>query len=165
MAGSFPTEHDGRHLVERVSSDDPTISKLNWCRPLDHIHSTRVVCRNVATIGTGKSATGDVSVLLIGLPTPQDLFKKLWPKVPAFIQVKITRWAKLKSEGPIANEIRDYVKQALDALPIPIPSFFINSVANVAIPPLVKYILGALGSAVGPVSLLSINTGLNKIIE
>ena len=56
-------------------------------------------------------------------------------------------------EGPIAFEIRDYVKQALQV--IRIPAFFLNSVVNVVIPPLVTHILAILGAPVWPVSLLS----------
>lgn len=166
---SFPTEHDGRYLVARVYSRDPTIGKLNWCRSLDHVLSIRVACRNlrVATIRTSETTNAeaeDISALSIGLPTTKFLFDKLWPMLPDFIRAKVTRWAKLKMEGPIAYEIREYVKQFLLILPLSIPAFFVNSMAHVVIPPLVQHILRAL-DPVGPVSLLSITTRLINRIQ
>ena len=79
--------------------------------------------------------------MLFGLPTPKDLYNLVWKLLPAYVRSKVTEWAKKGLEGPIANEIRDFVKTALGLLPIPIPSFFINSVVNLVIPPLVKYII------------------------
>lgn len=75
--------------------------------------------------------------------------------MPNSKQAKVTRWAKSDGEGQIAFEIRDYVKQVLLTLPIPIPEFFVNSVANVVIPVLAKYIVVR---AVGPISLCSPST-------
>lgn len=168
VAETFPTEHDGRHFVSRVYHKDPTLSKLNWCRTLDYLHSLRVVCRNHGNNETSKIAkagTDDVPVVLLGLPSPEDLFKRLWDDLPDFIRAKIAQWAKSKMEGPIANQIRDAVKKVLLNLPLPIPHFFVNAVVNIVIPPLVKHILVFLGSPVGPVSLLSAKTMLINIIE
>ncbi|KAI1176106.1 hypothetical protein F4777DRAFT_547823 [Nemania sp. FL0916] len=58
---------------------------------------------------------------------------------------RIKQWVKEKKQGPIAQEITTYVKRALTALPIPVPAIFINTVANVVIPPLVSFIMSKLG--------------------
>ena len=108
--------------------------------------------------GVLEHGTDEVPIVLLGLPGPAELFQKLWEKVPEFIRAKLTNWAKSKMEGPIAFEIRDYVKQVLHKLPIPIPDFFLNSVANIAIPPLVTFIIKTFGP-VRPVSLLSSTRG------
>ena len=168
LDGFFPTETEARYLLTRVSAKDMTKTKLNWCRSLDHIQATRAICRNHGSFGVINFANAagkeGIPVVLLGLPTPRDLFNKVWSIVPEHIRSKVTEWARKKMEGPIAFEIRDYVKQGLGLLPIPIPPFFLNSVCNVAIPALVKFILGALGP-VGHVPLLSINTWLINIIE
>lgn len=164
MASLFPTERDGRELISRVSSKDQTMNTMNWWRSLDHIQINRSTCRNYGELGIDKSEGDDIPVAILGLPPPCDFFKRVWGKVPNFTRAKVTRWAKLRKEGPIAYEIRDYVKQVLVSLPIPIPAFFVNSVANVAIIRLAEYIVQHFRS-VGRFSLLFINTRLITIIE
>ncbi|KAF8967252.1 hypothetical protein BDZ97DRAFT_1981611 [Flammula alnicola] len=138
LAETCPTEHDGRYLLARLYSDEP---KMNWCRALDQNLVIRVVSRSYGVNGTNAIAKPGMEDAFIGLPTPKILFDAVWKIVPDFVKTRITQWAKANMDGPIANELTSYVKQGLAALPIPIPSFFVNAVANLAIPPLVSYII------------------------
>ena len=147
LAETCPTEVDGRYLLARVYSDKPN---MNWCRALDQILIIQAVSHNHGLT----KLEGPNKAVPVGLPTPKDLFKIVWGLVPDFVKSKITNWAKQKMDGPIANEITGYVKQALGLLPLPIPVFFVNAVANLVIPPLVTYIIDSLASSVGLVSLL-----------
>lgn len=110
------------------------------------------------------AATEGLPVVLLGLPTPETLYKKVWSLLPDQVRSKVTEWAKKKMDGPIAFEIRDFVKKALQFLPIPIPHFLLNSVVNLAIPPLVQFIMKFL-NPVRHVLLLSVDTWLINIIQ
>ncbi|KAF8892340.1 hypothetical protein CPB84DRAFT_1732422 [Gymnopilus junonius] len=148
LAETCPTERDGRDHLHRLFTENP---KMNWCRPLDQVNVIRVVSRTYGDNGgihgsdtIAAAAEKDGPVVLIGLPTPDVLFNIVWKLVPDFVKSKVTQWAKGKMDGPIANEITSYVKQALGLLPLPIPAFFVNAVTNLVIPPLVSLIISKL---------------------
>jgi len=135
IALTTPTENDGKYLLNRLYSEN----RLNWCRALDQNLIIRVVSRNYGT----QTVTSDYAAA--ALPTPSALFNIVWGLVPDFVKTKVKQWAKDNMDGAIANEITQYVKTALGMLPIPIPGFFVNSVASLVIPPLVTYIISSLG--------------------
>lgn len=127
-------------MLKRFYEDD---APLNAARSLDGNLIIDVVTRNAGTTSSD-STTGSPSQLVIEpivVPSPDALVTFVWNLIPKFLKDKIRAWAKDNMDGTIAREITDYVKQALSLLPIPIPGIFINFAANLAIPPLVTYII------------------------
>ena len=74
------------------------------------------------------------------------MFTLVWDLVPRFLKARIRDWAEADMEGPIAQEITEYVKLALGALPIPVPAILINAAANLIVPPLARLIINELAN-------------------
>lgn len=138
---TFPEKADAINLIKRFYEDD---APLNAARALDGNVIIDVVTRNAGTTSSD-STSGSPSHLVIEpliVPSPDVLVAFVWNVIPKFMKDKIRAWAKdKKNGGTIAREITEYVKQALSLLPIPVPGIFINFAANLAIPPLVTYII------------------------
>lgn len=165
--GTFPEKADVIFTLTRIYQGHA----LNCARSIEHNLVVRTVVRNSgldkkaddssdsdsdsdsdSEAESEAAAAGDDKLddvdLEISFPSPADLYKSVWGLIPDFIKDKIREWAKNGMEQQIAREITNYVKMALGALPIPVPSIFINAVANLVIPPLVTYIINLLvGSA------------------
>lgn len=154
---TYPEEEDAKYMNVRLYKN----STLNCARSLEHNLVIRAVIRNSGSSdskSTNEGAEASEVQIAIKFPSPSDIFDKVWKLIPDYLKTRITGWAKDNQSGEIAREITEYVKTALGLLPIPVPGIFINSVANVVIPPLVKYLINKLkgqGSLVGILYLLA----------
>lgn len=131
---SYPQEADVRFLLNRFYQRVPDGEKvpLNCERALDHNLAVRI-----SLINCGKALDDSVD-----LPSTEDVYNVVWNIIPDFLKERIRQWAHEGQDGSIAREITAFVKQALAMLPIPVPGIFINTAANLIIPPLVTYIIG-----------------------
>lgn len=162
MELSFPVDVDAKLMLAqfytpihiRESHTELKFQPLNCARALDHSLVLRAVLRNYgdkdASFGALSTLQGESgSEPIVSLPSPDLLFKPVWNIIPDFIKDKIRIWAKANQEGPIAQEINEFVKQALRTLPIPIPGIFVEAAANLLIPPLVRFIIDELSKKDG----------------
>ncbi|KAI0405760.1 hypothetical protein F4802DRAFT_170788 [Xylaria palmicola] len=138
---TFPEKEDVLFLLKRLYKDQ---TPLNCARALDHNLLIRIVIRNSGNAGTSNAQPHAPFKNAITFPTPKDVFNLVWDLIPVFLKDKIALWAADNMEGPIAQEITEYVKQALGLLPIPVPGIFVNAAANLIIPPLVRLIINEL---------------------
>lgn len=176
---SYPEDADGLNMLRRLyvpkEVQDPVtkttvkvVEPLNCARPIEHLVVVRVVLRNYGfkdddknkdTQGDAARSTSQGKLLVkakslpvelaFAVPSPMDLYKLVWDIVPDGLKRKIADWAAKNMEGPIADEINDFVKQILRTLPLPIPGIFVNAAANMIIPPLVRVIIGQLTTVAG----------------
>lgn len=133
----FPLEEDARALFKSKYEQK---AFLNCVRPLDYTTAMKAVIRN-----TGETPAGHIDYVPC-LPNPANLFRLVWRRVPNILKDRINAWAREKQRQPIAREIASYVKEVLLQLPIPVPRFLIHASVNLAVPPLVEFIIGRLGS-------------------
>ncbi|KAL2001287.1 hypothetical protein VTN02DRAFT_1954 [Thermoascus thermophilus] len=146
----YPVEADALFTLAHIYDEGPG-SALNCARPLEHNLVIRVVVRNASATAPDRTSGDQVKAagvtleealpVYFSLPSPADLFSLVWGLVPRFIKDKIHDLAKNGKDQQIARAITEYVKMALSALPLPVPTIFLNAAANLVIPPLVAYII------------------------